>query len=263
MSNDTVLLEVDGRGVAYVTLNRPDVHNAFNEDLIGRLGEIVDETAERDDVRMAILTGAGKSFSAGADLNWMKRQAERSKEENEADTQRFGSMLMRLHRHPRPWVALVNGAAYGGGVGLVAACDIAVADENARFCLSEVKLGLIPGVISPYVVRAMGRRQAHRWFLTAEVFDAETAEEIGLVHRAVDAGDLEETGEHFVQALLECGPEAHGRTKDLIHAVSDRPVDEEMVADTARRIAETRASSEGQEGIASFLEKRPPAWRQR
>lgn len=261
MSNDTVLLEVDARGVARVTLNRPDIHNAFNEDLNARLGEIVDETAERGDVRVVVLTGAGKSFSAGADLNWMKRQGELSQAENEADTMFFGSMLQRLHRHPKPTVALVNGATFGGGTGLVAACDVAIASAAARFSLSEVKLGLIPAVISPYVVRAMGQRNAHRYFLTAEVFDGAEAARVGLVHMAAAAEELEACGERLVEALLQGGPEAHRRTKELIYAVADKPIDEAMVKDTARRIAETRASDEGREGIAAFLEKRAPAWR--
>ena len=260
MADDTVLVEVDG-GVATLTLNRPEVHNAFDDALIARLTSALEDVAARGDVRVVVLTGSGKSFCAGADLAHMKKAAGFSEAENIADAQALARLLMVLGGLPRPTVALVQGPAYGGGVGLVSACDIAIAAERASFALTEVRLGLIPAVISPFVVRAVGESHARRFMLTGERFGAETARRIGLVHEVVDGEALEARGAEVVEMLLQCSPEAHRRAKALIDAVAGRPIDEALADDVARRIAAARASDDGREGIAAFLEKRTPWWR--
>ncbi|MDP6953174.1 MAG: enoyl-CoA hydratase/isomerase family protein [Alphaproteobacteria bacterium] len=257
---DALLLTHDDRGVGRITLNRPDVHNAFNEDLINALDDAITEVTDDAAVRVVVITGNGKSFSAGADLNWMKRTADYDFAENKDDALRFGVMLGRLASMPKPVVGIIQGPAYGGGVGLVSACDIAIAGKAAAFMLSEVKLGLIPAVISPYVVRAMGARQARRYFLSAERIDAATARTLGLVHEVVADAELEEAAEAMIARLLKNSPAAMGASKDLIEAVGDRPTDRAVIEDTARRIAEARASDDGREGIAAFLEKRKPIW---
>lgn len=260
MSTEIILLDIDPRGVATMTLNRPEVHNAFNDDLIARITETVDAVEADPAVRVVKIAGNGKSYSAGADLNWMRRMADYSREENREDALKVARMFNRLATLRCPTVAVVHGNAFGGGVGLIAACDIAVAADDARFSLSEVKLGLIPATISPYVVDAVGPRQARRLFLTAERFDARQAMAFGLVH-AVSPGDrLDETVDVFVSQLLENGPESLAASKALVSAVANRPIDEAVMVDTAERIAERRASDEGREGVAAFLGKRPPGW---
>ncbi|MGF1607923.1 MAG: enoyl-CoA hydratase-related protein [Kiloniellales bacterium] len=261
MSESLFLCEVDGRGVARVTLNRPEVHNAFNDELIARLTVALAELEKDEAVRVVVLAATGKSFSAGADLKWMQRMAGYSEEENRDDAQRLAALINRLDRLAKPTLALVQGPAFGGGVGLVACCDIALAAEGASFCLSEVKLGLIPAVISPYVIAAMGERAARRYFLTAESFPAERAAQLGLVHAVVPAGELEAAGEAVIAALLAGGPQAQAAAKELIFAVAHRPVDGAVIDDTAARIARQRASAEGREGMSAFLGKRRPAWR--
>jgi methylglutaconyl-CoA hydratase len=221
--------------------------------VFGRLG--ADPAA-----RVIVLAASGRSFSAGADLNWMKRMAAYSGDENVADARGLAGLMRTIERLPKPVIARVQGAAFGGGVGLVACCDIAVAAREAVFCLSEVRLGLIPAVISPYVVRAIGARAARRYFLTAERFGAEEACRLGLVHQVTDAAALDAAVSALCAQLLKGGPVALGSAKDLIFAVSDRPVDNAVVEDTARRIAAQRAGAEGREGVAAFLEKRPPSW---
>mgnify|MGYP001181102969 FL=1 len=257
---DSLLLTYDRLGVGRITLNRPEVHNAFNEDLINALDEAIDSLACNAAVRVVVMAGNGKSFSAGADLNWMKRTADYDFVENSIDALRFGEMLGRLASMPKPVVGVIQGPAYGGGVGLVAACDIVIASEAAAFMLSEVKLGLIPAVISPYVVRAIGARQARRYFLSAERIDPATARVLGLVHEVVADGELEATADAMITRLLKNSPAAMAASKDLIDAVSDRPTDRAVIKDTAQRIAEARASADGREGIAAFLEKRKPVW---
>ena len=257
---DSLLLTHDRRGVGRITLNRPEVHNAFNEDLINALDEAIDTLACNAAVRVVVMAGNGKSFSAGADLNWMKRTADYDFAENSIDALRFGEMLGRFASMPKPVVGVIQGPAYGGGVGLVAACDIVIASEAAAFMLSEVKLGLIPAVISPYVVRAIGARQARRYFLSAERIDPATARVLGLVHEVVADGELEATADAMITRLLKNSPAAMAASKDLIDAVSDRPTDRAVIKDTAQRIAEARASADGREGIAAFLEKRKPVW---
>jgi methylglutaconyl-CoA hydratase len=259
MADQNLLLSVEG-GIARVTLNRPEVHNAFDEALIEGMFDLFTGLAADRDVRVVLLAGNGKSFSAGADLNWMKRTAAYDEVENRADARRLGEMLHILHSMPKPSIALVQGGTYGGGLGLVSACDMALAAEDAVFALTEVRLGLIPAVNSPYVVAAIGRRAAHRYFLTGERFAAAEALRIGLVHDVVPGAELMDAGMRLADSLLKCGPDAVGEAKKLIAAVADRPIDEAVIADTADRIAARRASPEGKEGIGAFLEKRKPAW---
>ncbi|MDX1592967.1 MAG: enoyl-CoA hydratase/isomerase family protein [Gammaproteobacteria bacterium] len=259
MANEPLRLESDG-GIARLTLNRPEIHNAFDDDLIRRLTETL-RTVEADPgVRAVVLASTGKSFSAGADLNWMKRMAGYSDAENRADAMALAEMLRTLNRLAKPTVALVQGAAFGGGVGLVSCCDIAIAATPARFALTEVRLGILPAVISPYVVAAIGERAARRYLLTAERFDAAEALRLGLVHDVVEPEALETAGEALLGELAKAGPLALGETKDLIFRVSRGPVDAAMIEDTAERITRIRASDEGREGIGAFLEKRKPAW---
>ena len=259
----TVLTEIDGRGVARITLNRPEVRNAMNAAFIRDLTEAVEAVGADEAVRAVILTGEGKGFCAGADLAWMRETAGYSVEENYADSGRLGRMLNLLNSLPRPVIGLINGHAFGGGVGLVACCDIAIASSAAKFSLSEVRLGLTPATISPYVVRRIGQSHARRYFLTAEVFDAARAEDIGLVHAVAEPDGLEAAGQAFVDLLLLGGPKSQAVSKDLIFRVSDREIDDGLIDWTSRLIADIRASDEGREGAGAFLEKRKPAWQVR
>lgn len=256
----TVLTDIDDRGVARITLNRPEVRNAMNAALIRDLTEAVETVGADEAVRAVILTGRGKGFCAGADLAWMRETADYSVEENYADSGRLGRMLDRLNTLPRPVIGLINGHTFGGGLGLVACCDIAIASSAAKFSLSEVRLGLTPATISPYVVRRIGQGHARRYFLTAEVFDAARAEEMGLVHAVAEPEALETAGRAFVDLLLLGGPKSQAVSKDLIFRVSDRKIDRELIDWTSRLIADVRAGDEGREGANAFLEKRKPAW---
>ena len=255
----SLVVEKSG-GVGRITLNRPELRNAFDDALIASLKKSLDEIAEDPSVRVVILAGNGPAFCAGADLNWMKRMAGYSYPENLADAQALAGMLAALDRLPKPTIARVHGPVFAGGTGLVAACDIAVGTPEAKMCFSEAKLGLSPATISPHVIRAIGERAARRYFLTAEVFHAEEAHRIGMLTMLVPASGLDPAVEGLVKNLLAGGPQAHARIKELIRAVALHPVDEALVADTARRIAEIRVSPEGKEGIASFLEKRKASW---
>jgi methylglutaconyl-CoA hydratase len=247
--------------VARVTLARPQIHNAFDEGLIQGLADAFQTLGDDGTVRAVVLTGAGKSFSAGADLNWMKRASQYDEERNREDARALELMLRLLDECPKPVVAMVNGAAIGGGVGLVAACDIAIAAEGAQFATSEVRLGIIPAVIAPFVVRAIGPREARRWFLTAERFGAAEACRIGLVHEVVPAEQLETRTAAIVAELLKGGPEALASAKRLVQLVEMMPQGGSIRAEaTVGMIAERRASAEGREGIAAFLEKRKPTW---
>jgi methylglutaconyl-CoA hydratase len=253
------MLKVEKKdGIARVTLDRPDLRNAFDDELIAALTKAFEQVGADADVRVMILAGNGPAFCAGADLNWMKRMAKYGYDENLADAEALALMLATLDRLPKPTIARVHGPVFAGGTGLVAACDIAVGTPQAKFCLSEAKLGLSPATISPYVIRTMGEREARRYFLTAEVFDAAEAFRIGLISILTDK--LDETIDELVKHLLAGGPQAHRKIKELIRAVAGRPVDDALAADTAKRIAEIRVSPEGREGIASFLEKRKAAW---
>ena len=257
---ETILTEVD-HGVGIVTMNRPERHNAFDDVLIRELIDAVGVMERDPAVRVLVISGTGKSFCAGADLNWMKRAATFTAEENRRDSQALAEMLRSLAQMGKPTVARVQGPAYGGGVGLVAACDIAIATFDAQFTLSEVKLGIIPSVISPHVIAAIGERYARRYMLTAERFSAAEAYRIGLIHEMVaDEGALDEAVGMIVDTLLKNGPEALKACKDLIRAVANRPITTEVVEDTAARIAAIRTTPEAQEGMAAFLQRRKPNW---
>ncbi|MES2760531.1 MAG: enoyl-CoA hydratase/isomerase family protein [Pseudomonadota bacterium] len=246
--------------VATVTLDRPDVRNAFNEGTIAELALAFDELGRDEDVRAIVLAANGSAFCAGGDLNWMKQMAAYSDAENLADAGKLADMLRTIYLCPKPVIARIQGDCYAGGMGLVAACDIAVAAEEANFCLSEVKLGLIPATISPYVIKAMGENAARRYFLTAERFSAREAHRIGFVHELVAAADLDVAVAAIVKALVNNSPNAVKEAKVLVRDIAGRPVDNALLADTAERIAAIRASTEGREGVASFLEKRKPSW---
>ncbi len=254
-------IDVDVRnGVGLVALNRPDLHNAFNETLIAEMTMVLQALEADASVRAVVLTGHGKSFCAGADLNWMKKMSGYSQAENLADAQALALMLRTLYGLSKPTVACVRGAAFGGGVGLVACCDIAVAAHDATFSLSEAKLGLIPATISPYVIEAIGVRQARRYFLTAERFTAAEAFRIGLAHDIVPEPELDSRINEILGALLVAGPMAQLECKALIRGVAHRPISPEVINGTAEHIAAVRASPEGVEGVAAFLGKRPAAW---
>lgn len=246
--------------LATVTLNRPDVRNAFNEQTINEIASAFDELGRNELVRAIVLAANGPAFCAGADLNWMKKMAGYSHAENQADAMQLAQMLRTIYLCPKPVVAKVQGDCYAGGMGLVAACDIAVAAQEANFCLSEVKLGLIPATISPYVIKAMGENAARRYFLTAERFSAAEAQRIGFVHEVTAADALDAKIAEIVKPLLGNSPNAVKEAKALVRDVVDRPVTDELLADTAQRIANIRASEQGREGVQSFLEKRKPNW---
>jgi methylglutaconyl-CoA hydratase len=255
------MLEVTKRdGIARVTLNRPELRNAFDDELIKKLRGAFEDISKDQSVRVMVLAGNGPAFCAGADLNWMKRMAGYGYDENLADAKALAQMLATLDRLPKPTIARVHGPVFAGGTGLVAACDIAVGTPEAKFCLSEAKLGLSPATISPYVLRAMGEREARRYFLTAEVFDAAEALRIGMLSILVDKNELDPAIDALLKNLLAGGPAAHAKIKALIRAVAGRRPDDALVAETAKNIAEIRGSPEGKEGIASFLEKRKAAW---
>jgi methylglutaconyl-CoA hydratase len=247
-------------GVARVMLDRPDVRNAFDDSLIKTLTETFRQLDAEASVRAVVLGGNGTAFCAGADLNWMKRMSTYGHDDNLRDARALADMLATLANMAKPTVARVHGPAFAGGTGLVAACDIAVGTPEAKFCFSEAKLGLSPATISPYVMRAIGAREASRYFLTAEVFDAQEAARIGMLSAVVPATELDSFIDGLLKHLLAGGSAAHARIKELIRDVAGRPVDDALKSDTARRIAEIRASPEGREGIASFLEKRKPKW---
>ncbi|WP_046113726.1 enoyl-CoA hydratase/isomerase family protein [Aquincola tertiaricarbonis] len=247
--------------VAWLWMSRAEVHNAFDESLIAELTGALQALDADEAVRVIVLAGRGKSFSAGADLNWMKRQGAASTEDNLVDARRLAELFRVLAECRTPTIARVQGAAMGGGMGLAAACDICVASTAASFATSEVRLGILPGVISPYVVRAIGERQAYRYFQTAERISAARARELGLVHEVAEPEQLDAAVQAVVDALLAGGPKAQAASKALIRAVAHRPVDAALIEDTARRIAELRATPEAKEGLGAFLDKRAPAWK--
>lgn len=256
----SIITEIDA-GVGIVTLNRPERHNAFDDALIAELAEAIDLMTAEPAVRVIVISSSGKSFCAGADLNWMKAAAGYSADDNLRDARGLAEMLRRLAQCPKPTVARVQGPAYGGGVGLVACCDVAIATFDAQFALTEVKLGLIPAVISPHVIAAIGERYARRYMLTAERFSAAEAYRIGLLHEMVaDEAALDEAVGEVVDALLKNGPCALAECKALIAGVAWKPLSPEVIEDTAQRITRLRASEEGREGMTAFLEKRKPGW---
>ncbi|WP_114971893.1 enoyl-CoA hydratase/isomerase family protein [Rhodoferax ferrireducens] len=246
--------------VLTLTLSRPDVRNAFNDEVILELTQAFQDAASRADVRAVVLAAVGPAFCAGADLNWMRRMADYTRAENLADAGALAEMLRVMYECPKPTVARVQGDVFAGGMGLVAACDMAVSVDSATFCLSEVKLGLIPATISPYVIRAMGARAAHRYFLTAERFSAAEAHRIGFVHEVVPAEQLDAKVDELVQALISASPNAVRSCKTLLQDVAGRDIDAPLIARTVEGIADIRTSSEGREGVQSFLQKRKPNW---
>ncbi len=259
MSSDFLLIEVEA-GVARVTLNRAEVRNAFNEKLIEHITQAFAELERRANVRCIVLAANGTAFCAGADLNWMRSMADYTREQNLSDAGRLAAMLQTIYECPKPTIACIQGDVYAGGMGLVAACDIAVSVDTANFCLSEVKLGLVPSTISPYVIRAMGARAAHRYFLTAERFNAAEALRIGFVHEVVAADQLVAKVAELSAALCSAGPEAVKLCKKLVQDVANKDITPELVKMTVASIADVRVSPEGREGVQSFLQKRKPDW---
>lgn len=258
--NKFVLYQVDDKGVARITLNRPDKSNAFDDQVIADLTQRLQQADADEQVRMVVLGARGKHFSAGADLGWMKRTAQMSEAENIADARQLANLMLTLDRLSKPTVARVQGAAYGGALGLICACDIAIASETARFCLSEARLGLAPAVISPYVVRAMGSRAARRYFLTTEVMSAQLAHRLNIVHEVVPETELDEKLDAICEQLRRSGPEALRACKQLIEQVEDGLPGPELQAETVNLIARLRTGVEGQEGLTAFFEKRAPHW---
>ncbi|HUX23662.1 MAG TPA: enoyl-CoA hydratase/isomerase family protein [Burkholderiales bacterium] len=261
MNYQTLQFTVD-KGVVTIRMNRPEVRNAFNETMIAELTQAFHAADADSGARAVVLAGEGPAFCAGADLNWMKKMAGYTPEENRADAMQLATMLNTIYMMKKPTVARVHGPAFAGGMGLVAACDIALAAETAEFCLSEVKLGLTAATIGPYVVAAMGERHARRYFLTAERFSAATALRIGLVHELAPMAGLDAAVDAIVEQLLAASPAAIAASKELIRRVAHGAIDDAMIADTAARIAAARAAADGKEGIRSFLEKRRPSWTQ-
>ena len=255
-----VITQIDSRGIAQVTLNNPDKHNAFDDQMIIQLTEAFHTVAANPDVRIMLLKSEGKSFSAGADLEWMKRMASYSYQQNLNDARALAAMLKALHQMPIPTIARVQGAAFGGAIGLISCCDIAVASSKASFALSEVKIGLVPSTISPYVIAAIGERHAKRYFMTAERFDTNTALQISLVHEAVEEQFLDDKVEQLITAILSNGPEAVVAAKQLVFAVSGKAIDSSLIEHTCEVIAGIRVSAQGQEGLSAFLDKRKPHW---
>jgi methylglutaconyl-CoA hydratase len=247
--------------IARITLNRPAVRNAFNDEVIAELKAAFETVGARDDVRAVVLAAVGPAFCAGADLNWMRRMADYTRDENIADAGQLAAMLQAIYAFPKPTIAAVQGDVFAGGMGLVAACDMAVSVDTATYCLSEVKLGLIPATISPYVIRAMGARAAHRYFLTAERFSAQEAHRIGFVHELVNSSDALATKvDELAQALASASPAAVRACKKLVQDVAEREINAALIAATVDGIADIRASDEGREGVMSFLQKRKPSW---
>lgn len=260
MMFETIRVDCDDRGVTTLTLDRAEKHNALSGAMIGELTEAAGRLGRDPAVRVIVLAGAGESFCAGADLGWMKEQIAADGANRAREATRLATMLSALNTCPKPVIGRVQGNAFGGGLGLMAVCDTVIGVDQARFGFTETRLGLIPATIGPYVVSAIGARQARRYFLTGERFDAAEAYRLGLLHDIVLGGELDARVNEVLGALLVAGPGAQREAKALIRAVADRPVDEDVIADTAERIATVRASDEAREGIAAFLGKRSPAW---
>jgi methylglutaconyl-CoA hydratase len=261
MGIDMSALTITNQGaIRTITLSRPDVRNAFNDEVIAELKAAFIDAGHAADVRCVVLTAEGPAFCAGADLNWMRRMADYTRDENLADAGQLAAMLRAIYECPKPTIARVQGDVFAGGVGLVAACDMAVSVDTATYCLSEVKLGLIPATISPYVIRAMGARASHRYFLTAERFSAAEAHRIGLVHEVVAADALDSKVTELTSALVSASPNAVRACKRLVQDVAEREIDDALVAHTVAGIADIRSSAEGKEGVQSFLQKRKPSW---
>ena len=257
----TTTLDIQRQGpIARVFLNRPDVRNAFNEAVIAELTAAFRELGADASLRAIVLGGHGKAFCAGGDLNWMRAMADYSWEQNRADAQALADMLYTLYTCPLPLVGRVHGDCYAGGVGLAAVCDVLVAADGMQFCLSEARLGLLPATIGPYVVRALGEQASRRYFISAERFSAAEAHRLGFVHELASAETIDDKVNAVVQALVANGPEAVKASKTLVRELAGQPITPELRADTARRIADIRASDEGREGVQAFLSKRAPRW---
>ena len=255
------LLMVESKaGVARVTLNRPEVRNAFNAELIAHITRTFNDLGQQQDVRCIVLAANGSAFCAGADLNWMRSMADYTREQNLADAAQLAAMMQTIYACPKPTIACIQGDVYAGGMGLVAACDMAVSVDTANFCLSEVKLGLLPSTISPYVIRAMGERAAHRYFLTAERFNAAEALRIGFVHEVVTTNALAAKVAELSAALCNAGPDAVRLCKKLVQDVAGKDMTPELLELTVASIADVRVSAEGREGLQAFLQKRQPNW---
>jgi len=259
-TNEKVLCEVNEQGIATVTLNNPDKHNAFDDEIIKQLTNIFNDISQRDDISIMVLASNGKSFSAGADLGWMKRMAGYTYENNLKDANALADMLKALNFLPQTTIAKIQGAAFGGAVGLASCCDIVIASTKASFCLSEVKLGLIPATISPYVVDAIGLKASRRYFQTAERFFADKAQQLGLVDELVQPEDLANKVNAMIDILLANGTQARRQAKKLSQDVAFQSINDSLLADTSERIAAIRVSDEGQEGLSAFFEKRSPNW---
>lgn len=255
-----LLVSSDARGVATLTLNRPARRNALDAALVTQIAETLHRLEADANVRILCVCGAGESFCAGADIEWLRRTADESEDANRADAEALARMMLRLDRFPKPTIAFVHGAAYGGGVGLVACCDIAIAADHASFCLSETRLGLIPAIIGPFVTRAIGARHARRLMLTAEKISAATARDIGLVHETASVDKATVLRERIIEALLRGAPGAQREAKCFISRCVDRPIDEALMRESAHMLAMLRLSDEGREGLGAFLEKRAPNW---
>jgi methylglutaconyl-CoA hydratase len=253
-------LAVETGVVGRVTLNSPEVRNAFNDEAIAELTRAFIQLGQDPQVRVVVLAAVGPAFCAGADLNWMRRMADYTRAENLLDAGALAEMLRVMYECPKPTIARIQGDVYAGGMGLVAACDMAVSVDTANFCLSEVKLGLVPATISPYVIRAMGARAAHRYFLTAERFDAQEARRIGFVHEVVSADALDAKVAEITQALVSASPDAVKACKQLVQDVAGHDISAELIAGTVKAIADIRSSEQGKEGVQSFLQKRKPSW---
>ena len=255
----SLTIHVNGH-IATITLNRPEVRNAFNDAVIAELTQAFTDLGNSAEVRAIILAAEGVAFCAGADLNWMRRMADYTRAENLADAAQLAEMLRTIYECRKPTIARIQGDVYAGGMGLVAACDMAVSVDSANYCLSEVKLGLLPATISPYVIRAMGARAAHRYFLTAERFNATEAHRIGFVHEVVSAEALDAKVAELAHALVSASPNALRSCKELLHTVAEQEINAQLIAQTVEGIADIRASREGKEGVQSFLQKRKPSW---
>jgi len=255
-------IETDDRGVTTIALARPEIHNAFDDQLIADLTKALKAAEQDEQTRVVLLTGRGKSFSAGADLNWMRSMVQASEQDNKEDSLRLAELMRTLNFLSKPTIARVNGSAFGGGVGLIACCDISIASKHAKIGLTEARLGLVPAVISPYVIAAIGERQSRRLFQTAEIINADEATQMGLLHRCVETEALDQEVNHQIQLILEAGPYAVTAAKKLVGAIANRTEDTQKQLDTATAalIARLRVSPEGQEGLNAFLDKRQPSW---
>ncbi|GGY67044.1 enoyl-CoA hydratase-related protein [Marinobacter zhanjiangensis] len=260
MTETAIISTTDSRGVTRIALNRPDKRNAFDDRIITELTDAIQAARSNPDCRVVVLAGEGRHFSAGADLNYMKRTAELSEQENIDDARRLANLMQTLDRLDRPTLCLVQGAAYGGALGLICASDIAIGTENSQFCLSEARLGITPAAIGPYVVRTLGQRHARRYFQTAEVIRSDRALELGLIHERVADDALDARAEELIAALLRNGPTAMAAGKQLITGISGGAISDEMIQYTAEVIARLRTGDEGQEGLAAFFDKRTPDW---